>query len=146
MNHIYIIIGIILLLVFFYFLFMRKNNKIKKIIKIKEEKVGKKKDYEIIPLPIYAYDSEKNLVYVGDINDLEKRDNRDIIDFKNIKEDEVYFNTQDGKLEYKGKIEDLKPNQTKFPSAKDYFYLLSNYTDEKNGVNCYIIYVTKKEK
>jgi hypothetical protein len=143
MNYIYLIIAIIILLVICYFLFMRKkNNNTKETKQIKQTK--KIKDNEIIPLPIYAYDSEKNLIYVGDINDLERRDNKDYIDnTDDIKEDEVYFQTQEGKLEYKGKIEDLKANQTNSPIAKDYFYLLSNHELE-NGTNYYVIYVKQK--
>jgi hypothetical protein len=142
MNYIYISIAIIILLIICYFLFMRKNKNTKQI----KQNTKQIKDNEIIPLPlpIYAYDSDKNLIYVGDINDLERRDNRDIVDLDDVKEDEVYFNTQDDKLEYKGKIEDLKSQQSNQPVAGDYFYLLTNHTNKKNGVNYCIIYVSQK--
>jgi hypothetical protein len=142
MNYIYIAVAVIILLIICYFLFMRKR----KIIKQKQIELRKKdRVSEKIPLPIYAYDSNKNLVYVGDINDLERRDNREIVDLDDVLEDEVYFNTQDHELEYKGKIEDLKPRQNNLPIAKDYFYLLSNHTNKETNVNCYIIYVAQKK-
>jgi hypothetical protein len=141
MNYIYIAIAIIILLIICYFLFMRKKKTTKQIDKKKDDKMSEK-----TPLPIYAYDSEKNLIHVGDINDLERRDNREIVDFDDVQEDEVYFNTQETELEYKGKIEDLKPKQNNQPVAGDYFYLLSNHTNKKTNVNCYIIYVTQKKQ
>lgn len=150
MNYIYIIIAILIIGLLLFFCLGKKklqknnNQKIQEKQEIREKQPIEQKREKA--LPIFAQDTKGNLVHVGDVDDLNRQDDRSIVSSNNIQEGEVYFNTQDHQLEYKGRIEDLKAKLNTKPPSSEYIYMLTNHTDPKTKINYFIIYIIPNKK
>jgi hypothetical protein len=138
MDYIYIIIIAIIVLIIF-FIYKKYKNTNNTMINKKE--IIKKEN----KLPIYAKDSHENLVHVGDIDDLNRKDDKSIIQKNNIQNGEVYFNTQESELQYMGNIEDLNGDLNIKPPKTDSYYLLTTHVDNKTNITYFIIYVTQNK-
>lgn len=124
-NYICFVILIIIFFVICYFLYRRK-----------------KTNFKNIQSSIFAHDSNKNFVYVGDVCNFDYTANKNLINIEDIEEDKIYLEIKKNKLEYKGEIIDLKPIHGMFPKPEKCFYLLTNKII--NNKHFYIIQVAQK--
>ena len=129
--YIIIVIVIILLLVFYFFFYK------KQLLDNKNDKMNVIKS---IPMPIFIETKDNKYVNVGDIDNLNRRDNRDVVDENNLREGEVYFKNENNELQYMGEIMDLKPDPEISPSS-DTLFLLKKDSDK----NICVIHVVSKK-
>lgn len=130
--YIIIVIVIILLLVFYFFFYKKQSS---------DNKNEKMNVIESIPMPIFIETKDNKYVNVGDIDNLNRRDNRDVVDENDLREGEVYFKNENNELQYMGEIMDLKPDPKISPSSDTLFLLKKD-----NDKNICVIHVVSKKK